>query len=291
MRLHRLLLPKLYARLEALKAENHRLKHQLDQVVSIQYAPQSSSPFYYRDEPLLLPLDKVMIPHLLQTGNWQEEMLEFARGVLSQQPGRSYYLFDVGANVGLITRQFLAQFPAIVGATCVEPDPGNFAFLKKNNDVLGKVLFLNYALSNTAGKSTFYRDDSNMGRYSLLSEVIKPTQTGGEIVVECRKVTDDLLLSPVPAEARLIWKSDTEGYDEIIATELSPAFWARVDLAILELWPIGKPKYDVSKLEAIFDGFPKKYFGPDLAQTVSTSEILAFIKDGDAAHRDLYMAR
>jgi FkbM family methyltransferase len=291
MKLHRLLLPKLYARLEALKTENHRLKHQLDQVVSIEYAPPVSSPFYYRDKPLLLPLDKVMIPHLLQSGNWQEDMLEFARGVLSKQPGKSYYFFDVGANVGLITRQFLAQFPSIVGATCVEPDPENFAFLKKNNDAFENVSFLNYALSNTAGKSTFYRDSINIGRYSLIPQAMNQAKSNVEIVVECRKVTDELLLGPVPADARLIWKSDTEGYDEIIATELSPAFWARVDLAILELWPIGKPKYDVSKLEAILDSFPRKHFASDLAQTVSTARILAFIAGENAAHCDLYMAR
>jgi len=291
VKLHRFFLPKLYGRLEALKEENHRLKHRLDQVVSIEYAPQVSSPLYYQDQSLLLPLDKVMIPHLLDNGSWDAGMLDFARGVLSKQSEKKYYIFDVGANVGLITRQFLTQFPAIVGASCVEPDPGNFAFLKRNNQAFENVLFFNYALSNTAGKSAFYRASTNIGSYSLLPQTVNQSQSGREIVVECVKVTDELLLAPVPANARLIWKSDTEGYDEIIVTELSLAFWERVDLAIMELWRIEKPKYDASKLEAILDSFPQKYFVSDPARAVSTSQIFAFLSDGSAAPCNLYLAK
>ncbi len=290
MKLHRFLLPKLYARLEALKAENHRLKHRFDQVVSLQYAPLASSPLNYKETPLHLPFDQVMIPHLLESGTWQGDVLEFARDGLSKRPGTSYHLFDVGANIGLMTRQFLAQFPAVKGATCVEPDPGNFAFLKKNTEVFGNVLYLNYALSNAAGKTTFYRESGNIGNYSLIPEAMAQAKSN-EITIECLKTSDELLLRGVPAEARLIWKSDTQGYDEIIATELSLSFWDRVDVAFMELWPIGKPKYDVAKLEAILDLFPRKYLTSDFKKPVTTQEIFAYTKSNDEAYRDLYMAR
>ena len=91
MKLHRLLLPKLYARLEALKSENHRLKHQLDHVTFIEYAPPVSSPLYYQDKSLHLPVDKVMIPNVLRNNRWDGEMLEFAREILSQKPIKNYY--------------------------------------------------------------------------------------------------------------------------------------------------------------------------------------------------------
>jgi FkbM family methyltransferase len=294
MKLHRLILSKLYGRLDALKAENNLLRNQsnlsLDQIVSIEYAPLPLSPLFHRNRTLVLPLDKLMIPIVLRKGSWDESMLEFARRVLNK-PGTNYYFYDVGANVGLVTRQFLAQFPAIIGASCFEPDPDHFALLKRNNDVFEKVSFFPYALSNNAGKSTFYRDSTNIGRYSLLSQAVNGPQTNGEIVVECLKVTDDLLLTPVPADARLIWKSDTEGYDEIIASELSMAFWARVDLAIMELLPVKKPMYDVSKFKAILDSFPKKYFSSDLAKEMSTSQILEYISHENVPHRNLYMAK
>jgi FkbM family methyltransferase len=290
MKLHRLLLPKLYARLDALKAENHRLKHQFDQVVSLEYAPQISSPLHFQGRPLYLPFDRVMVPHLLQSGAWQEAVLEFARSELSKRPSASYHLFDVGANIGLVTRQFLAQFPAINGATCVEPDPGNFVFLKKNTQIFEKVTFLNYALSNTDEKSSFYRESGNIGNYSLIPEAMAAAESN-EITIECLKTSDELLLRNVPHASRLIWKSDTQGYDEIIATELSLSFWARVDIAFMELWPIGKPKYDLARLEAILDSFPRKYLSSDFTQPVSTQQIFAYVMSDDDAYRDLYMAK
>jgi FkbM family methyltransferase len=290
MKLHRLLLPKLYGRLDALKAENHRLKHRFDQVISLQYAPPATSPLFFQGTPLHLPFDQVMVPNLLESGTWQGDVLEFTRRELSPRPTATYHLFDIGANIGLITRQFLAQLPAVTGATCVEPDPGNFAYLQKNTQPFKNVTYLNCALSNTAGKATFYRENGNIGNYSLIAEAMARAKSN-EITIECLKTTDELLLRGVPEAARLIWKSDTQGYDEIIATELSPAFWARVDVAFMELWPIGKPKYALEKLEAILDSFPRKYLASESQKPATTSEIIAYIQGSDPTYRDLFMAK
>jgi FkbM family methyltransferase len=290
MKLHRLLLPKLYRRLDALKAENHRLKHRFDQVVSLQYAPPPASPLYFQGTPLHLPFDQVMVPSLLENGTWQGDVLEFTRRELSRRPATTYHLFDIGANIGLITRQILAQLPAVTGATCAEPDPGNFAYLQKNTEAFPHVTLLNSALSDAPGKATFYRENGNIGNYSLIAAAMAQAQSN-EITIECLKTSDDLLLRGVPEAARLIWKSDTQGYDEIIATQLSLAFWARVDVAFLELWPIGKPKYAVEKLEAILDSFPRKYLSSDALEPATTAEILAYMGGSDPAYRDLFMAR
>jgi hypothetical protein len=95
----------------------------------------------------------------------------------------------------------------------------------------------------------------------------------------------------VPESTRVFWKSDTEGYDEIIVSALPTAFWDRVDFAAMELMRTEKPPFDIDRLKAMIDLFPNKRFDSWSSPAITTGEVMEFLRGRGFAHKNLYLAR
>ena len=85
----------------------------------------------------------------------------------------------------------------------------------------------------------------------------------------------------------LIYKSDTQGFDEIIATSFDLSFWHNVKIGIFELWRLDGKEYDKDKFHNILDKFTFKVFAKHPAQLVSSTDIENYIAASDGKFDDL----
>ncbi len=236
---------------------------------------------------LLLPHDRIITPSVLATGAWCPAQVAFVAARMTKQ--ESYILLDIGANIGLFSRQLLAMAPGIGACFLVEPDPENFAALRFNLSETAKaaVHSFNFGLGLTNGTEVFYRDRENCGNYSFHADAMRdrPYDTVKiELVAAAEWMSRTL-----PAQGRLVWKSDTQGSDEMIVADTPWDIWNRVDVAVIELWRIRKP---VQTRQSFLDkvaSFANISLGPD--RRVTVADVAGYINGDDWTHEDLYLWR
>ena len=181
-----------------------------------------------------LPIDQVITPFVMENGHWQLEELEFFS---SHLPSVACVLLDIGANIGLVSRQMLHRLPSIKSAICFEPNPNNHSFLCRNLRHLPQCLIIQAALGHVDGTVQFFEDNSNIGNYSLNQDAMRG-KSFCVTHVPCLKATTRNLLGSLPKElskSPILWKSDTQGFDEVITTTLPDAFWSQVHAGVMEL--------------------------------------------------------
>lgn len=274
------------------------------------YFPPAGSPLWDSDRPLRLAVDQVVAPTAYWHNAWEPEELQFVKEHLA--PGRKYLLVDVGANMGLVTRQILAAIDAVQGAICYEPHPGNFDCLRFNVSHRN-VRLLNAGLGSESADLRFYLDPANCGNFSLNADALADTRSetmvkvldargeslrwleleasaalGTDQEIDARGRPEQV---PDRDRRRFIYKSDTQGFDELIATRIAGSFWSRVDVAMLEMWRIAKPSFDAAALAALLDSFPNRVFLRDPASQLSTGEVMDFLAGRDRNREDLGMWR
>lgn len=232
----------------------------------------------------VVPLDYVMAPLIITRHAWDYFEIEFARSVIPPSL-KAFTLIDIGANVGLFTRQMLAAFDQISDVYLYEPDPENFGFLKRNLQAFPNLKRYNFALGVRSESVEFYRDSSNSGNYSLIKSAM-PQDNVEKIEVEVRSAkstSEEWVSSGLP----IFYKSDTQGHDETIATSVSSAIWPSVFAGIFELWQIDKPEFSLDVFGAIIDQFPNKKFLQEPHRMVTTKEVMDFIGGRAGHYRDL----
>lgn len=238
---------------------------------------------------LLLPFDEVIYPAVAAEGGWSLDMLDFLDRHLV--PERRWVLLDVGANVGLFSRQVALRFPPVDLLLCVEADPGNFRALHYNLGVLtpGRARLWNVALTDRDGVQQFFRDQDNFGNFSLNPDAMRDRPYAATMV-QARE-TGAWMAAEVPDAdgAALLWKSDTQGHDELIISRVPWAVWDRVAVALVELWRIDKPAFDRAAFRARIDAFANKTMNGGVLCT--TAQVMAYLDSTDMLHTDLLMWR
>ena len=238
-------------------------------------------------ERLLVPLDKELLPHLRRHGEWRREPLDLALRHLDARA--DYALVDIGANIGLFTRQFLGAFPAIRRVYAVEPDARNgeaLTFnLRKFADV--EVRLFSHALAETDSRATFYRNADNAGNDSLYPDAMR-NRRFDKVEVESVDAAS-WALAHLARETSLIVKIDTQGADEAIAARIPLDIWSRVAFACMEIWRIDKPAFDAAAFRNAVESFPHRLFRG--VENPSVDEILAYSAGRDWMFHDLYLWR
>jgi FkbM family methyltransferase len=70
-------------------------------------------------------------------------------------------IIDIGGHIGTATLFFASKYPQ-AHITVYEPEPGNFAVLEKNMDLIKNVSCINAAVSDTEGTIDFYASQSSI---------------------------------------------------------------------------------------------------------------------------------
>ena len=261
-------------------------------MVGITVRLASHSPLYRANggELVDLVVDDVLAPHVLASHQWQSEEVDFLRMHGMRQP---CVLVDVGANIGLVTRQLLHQTPQIAAAVCFEPHPQNFHYLRRNLKHLEQCYLQQTALGPFEGELVFFEDTHNIGNYSLNADAMQGKEHRTS-VVRCTKATMENLVAPLPESVRhlpILWKSDTQGFDETIVTMLPDEFWSKVRAGVMEIWRIDRPAFDAHRLASILREFDVLHFGDSPALKVSAEDVVRYAEGRDGGSRDLHFAR
>ena len=235
----------------------------------------------------LLPDDKTIAPAVLALGAWNPQQVAFVHDRMAKD--QRYLLVDIGANVGLFSRQLLNRTSNIAECFVVEPDPENFAALQYNmREAAGVTVHaFNLGLGLESGAAEFYRDRENCGNYSVHPDAMRDRPF--EAVQIELMAADEWMNQNLPAEGRLVWKSDTQGSDEMIVAATPWEVWNRVDVAVMELWRIRKPTDTRQRFLDKIGCFPNISLGLD--QNVTVADVAAYLDNEDWNHEDLYVWR
>ncbi|MCL4768440.1 MAG: FkbM family methyltransferase [Hyphomicrobiaceae bacterium] len=161
------------------------------------------------------PRDDKIALKLLAGRPWQRRELEGAIAMLrdtgSLRPGGVFV--DIGANIGTQTTYAMAS-GAFAHAVAIEPDPHNFAILKRNialNGLEGRVTVIAAAASSAAGPLTLRRHRKNYGAHSVEDRL---AARRGEAVRVAGVTVDGALeeLAIAPGRVALV-KIDVEGHE------------------------------------------------------------------------------
>jgi FkbM family methyltransferase len=229
--------------------------------------------------------DEAVSATIFKDGIWEPEETEFLGKIL--RPGMVF--IDIGAHIGYYT--VIAS--SFVGGTgkvfAFEPDPGNFALLRKNvtenhcqNVVIGQK-----AIAASTQKVSLYRSKGNYGdhrTYDPHDEVIRQPRTKRQLVaVEALSLDDYFAARPTKID---VVKMDIQGseYDAFIG--MRRTLDQNADVTILtEFWPTGLKQAGVAPSlflhEVRAGGFQIYRLEQARIQEISDSDILNRLSGDD----------
>ena len=235
-------------------------------------------------ETFILPRDRVISRAVLSAAEWEYKLIEKVSTHLNH--GKSYTLLDIGANIGLFSRQFFKRSPVFHRIMCIEPHPENFAMLRFNlGHLLDRVDLFNIALGSANCEELLYCDTENFGNYSLAPDAMR-NRSFRQVPIFVRE-TSEWMFQHVKEPDGVVWKSDVQGFDELIVAATPLEIWSRLEIAVMEIWRIRKPAFDRQALRDRLDAFPHRQLGD--AMDITTDEILDYAAGDDWTHSDLVM--
>ena len=198
---------------------------------SLNLTLNNNTPLGKKNEKLILPLDEIITPRIFKNEQWDYFIIKFIKKNIKY---KNNYFFDIGANVGLISRQLQKLDLKIKNYFCFEPEKNNFNILSKN--LINKKTYLyNFGLAsknkktkifdnklNKADKSIYF--DKNVVTKNNLSKIILKDSN-----IVFKKIIDDKKVN------HIIYKSDTQGMDEEIFLNLDYEILDKIYLLILEI--------------------------------------------------------
>jgi FkbM family methyltransferase len=179
---------------------------------------------------LFLLFDNIITPKVLLHGYWDVFVINFIKE--NTKKNNNYYFVDIGSHIGLITRQVANLNIKIKKFFCFEPLKLHFNLLKKNCSFIKKINFYNYAIGVKKDKKKIYTNKLNSGNSSLIR--IDKSQYQYTFVLEAN-TTLKKIIKDNHIQKNIIYKSDTEGFDEMIFLSLEQNIIKKIDIAILEI--------------------------------------------------------
>jgi FkbM family methyltransferase len=265
------------------------------ELVEVEWRPPIDSPLRWGDSTVRLPMDGIIGPRTLAHGHWHDELAAVIRARLPRYGGHRHLLVDVGANIGLVTRQLLAPRPeAWAGAVCFEPEAGNLERLRWNVAPLPGVRVEPFAVSDGSGTVTLHVDTGNAGDCSLLELPSGPRRKGVETqTVQMISGQDawERIRALQQADHRLVWKSDTQGHDLTIVASMPAAMWDLVDIAMVEVRAVDVAPNVIARFMQVAAGFTSLQAVKRWERPISLEELERFCRAKSGSEFDLLMCR
>jgi FkbM family methyltransferase len=198
---------------------------------SLNLTLNSNTPLGEKNEKLILPLDEIITPRIFKNEQWDYFIIEFIKKNIKY---KNNYFFDIGANVGLISRQLQKLDLNIKNYFCFEPEKNNFDILSKN--LINKKTYLyNFGLASKNKKTKIFVNKLNKSDNSIYINNYEGTKKNlSKIILKdsnivFKKIIDDKKIN------HIIYKSDTQGMDEEIFLNLDYEILDKIYLLILEI--------------------------------------------------------
>lgn len=216
------------------------------------YAARSLNPDQYT---VRVRCDQAIAPHVLINHDWEINTILFARDVIARYPACN--VVDVGANMGLFSRQLLGWCNGIRKLFAYEPDPENFACLTHNLACFPEKVTRMVGLAAHRSQSVLHIDALNCGNSSLMPHGKAASDRYRAISVELEDIVQESrhwMASGLP----IFYKSDTQGYDEYLISLLPDDVCENIIGGFIEVEQCVKPEIDMARFRRFLDCFPNK---------------------------------
>jgi FkbM family methyltransferase len=152
---------------------------------------------------------------------------------------------DIGANSGLIARQVRNLLGQDISMILVEPIPKHVEAIRLNLEKFhlgANVSIVQGALSNVDGVSEIYIQESNRGNTSLLRQAMMQHKSEKLDVqlIDTLKFSGEYLSK----FKHIVLKSDTQGFDAKILSQIPPKVWSSIKTAVIEIWALPEIEHD-----------------------------------------------
>jgi FkbM family methyltransferase len=170
-----------------------------------------------RKDIIYLPNDSQLTWQVMKYGELDYPISKVIKTKLKND--EKYVFIDIGANVGLVSRQLKFENKNIEHFFCVEPVSETFECLKKNTSNYTNVDLFNFGLGANDSTMNIFIDESNHGNASLeesmmiFSKYSKYRKEKVQITSVSRffdKIKNQL------KDKKIIIKIDVQGFDELI---------------------------------------------------------------------------
>jgi FkbM family methyltransferase len=206
----------------------------------INFVLKKNTPLGKKGENIKLFFDQIITPNVIKNGSWDIFIVNFIKKFSKKKI--SYSFIDVGANIGLMSRQILNAGIKINSIFCFEPEINNFLLLKKNVGFFKESFFFNFALGNAnKDKAKLYLDSLNKGNYSLSKQNIKREYCNIKII------SANTIIKKIIRNNRvnnIIYKSDTQGKDIEIFLSLDSDILKKIKIICIEISNFNFDKID-----------------------------------------------
>jgi FkbM family methyltransferase len=204
----------------------------------------------YRNYVLYYSRGTSLIDHIARTKIYEPELSSFIVRTLKLNSEKPVFV-DVGANIGLITLNVLADLPQTI-IYAFEPGPHQYALLKKTieaNNLKDRVFLYKKALSNKPGRSRFavHETKHSSGDGFLFTGRAKSAQY---ISVDCQTL-DNWWKINNKKNIKLI-KIDTEGSELMVLDGAKKVIENCQPFIVLEIWPKNLEVYPYGVEDILF---------------------------------------
>ncbi len=197
-------------------------------IESLNLKIKSDSHIGKKDEKLVLPLDEIVTPRIFTDGKWDFYIIEFIKKNIKS---KNNYFIDIGANIGLISKQLQNLKLNIKKYFCFEPELSTFKILKKN--LLNKnTQFFNFGLGTINKKTKIFISDTNKSDNSFYFNEFKNRSSYVYLKNSNKVLTKIIKKNKIK---NIIYKSDTQGMDEEIFLSLNQNILDKIYLLVIEI--------------------------------------------------------
>lgn len=239
-------------------------------------------------EVIRLTLDLGLTPHILEKGNWQQEVSRFvSQGAMKFS---DVLVLDLGAHVGTITRQTILEMERThidsnVHFVCVEPNNREFANLQFNLKPFNNCSLVNLGIHPIDNEINLTPDWINSGNSTTLNHTISSYR---KMKMETKQaVSLGNLLKMFESDIPIIIKSDLEGLDIAVLQNLDLANWSRIERFAVELY--GHLEVDILGIHTNLENFD--LFWPNSETPISLERLIEMSRDEFISSSDLYAIR
>ncbi|WP_416573656.1 FkbM family methyltransferase [Niveispirillum sp. KHB5.9] len=234
--------------------------------------------------------DFSITPFVLVNHHWEVEQLLFARKAMERH--NNVVVVDVGANIGLFSRQILGWLNNTHHLYAYEPEPENFSCLMHNLGFFKNFTAQMVGLADHEGSTTLHIDLSNCGNNSLVSDDLAGAWSKSAMEVRILDIVTESrrwLRHGLP----IFYKSDTQGYDEFLASLLPDDVRAALIGGIIEIEQTEKPPFDIARFRSFLDSFEyKAILHPDATEDpISTEQTLDLLNSTAEAGSNIAFRR
>jgi FkbM family methyltransferase len=248
-----------------------------------------------KKERLLIPEDAVIFKSVLYNGKWEPLESKLLATAINKSKSQNICLIDVGANVGLISRQTLNMIDKKIDICTFEPLPIHNVCLKANLEGHQNLRYLHqsqYALGLNESRTLIYTENENKGNSSLNVDFMDGRNwESQEIIVKSSLDEFNKIMLQFP-KSEYFLKVDIQGYELEVLSQVPFTFFDRTNTMIIEVTSSeGINTRTVDKVLESFGSFSNLRFNHPKARKITAEEVATIWKEQSGKQRNLFISR